>query len=86
MFQEARQAALSGSRLNNSPLVGVAGTAKALAKADCRAGSTSASPAVPAVYSEVLKAIESQGVTASQVGEIIAENAALVRRYGAPAA
>ena len=38
---------------------------------------TSASPAVPAVYSEVLKAIESQGVTPSQVGEIIAENAAL---------
>ncbi len=37
----------------------------------------SASAPVPAVYSEVLKALESQGVTKRQVGEIIAGDAAL---------
>jgi len=37
----------------------------------------SASPAVPAVYSEVLKALDLPGVTKSQVGEIIARDAAL---------
>jgi putative nucleotidyltransferase with HDIG domain len=36
-----------------------------------------ASPAVPAVYSEVLKALDLPGVTKSQVGEIIAGDAAL---------
>jgi putative nucleotidyltransferase with HDIG domain len=38
---------------------------------------TSASPAVPAVYSEVLKALDLPGVTKNQVGEIIAGDAAL---------
>lgn len=37
----------------------------------------SASPAVPAIYSEVLKALESPGITDRQVGEIIAGDAAL---------
>jgi HD-like signal output (HDOD) protein/ActR/RegA family two-component response regulator len=37
----------------------------------------SVSPAVPAIYSEVLKALESPGVTNSQVGEIIAGDTAL---------
>jgi HD-like signal output (HDOD) protein/ActR/RegA family two-component response regulator len=37
----------------------------------------SASPAVPAVYSKVLKALDLPGVTKSQVGEIIAEDTAL---------
>jgi HD-like signal output (HDOD) protein len=38
---------------------------------------TSASTAVPAVYAEVLKALDSQSVTKRQVGEIIAGDAAL---------
>ncbi len=37
----------------------------------------SAPPAVPAVYAEVLKALDSQGVTKRQVGEIIAGDANL---------
>ncbi len=37
----------------------------------------SASTAVPAVYAEVLKALDSQGVTTRQVGEIVAGDAAL---------
>jgi HD-like signal output (HDOD) protein/CheY-like chemotaxis protein len=38
---------------------------------------TSASPSVPAVYAEVLKALDSRGVTKRQVGEIVAGDAAL---------
>jgi len=38
---------------------------------------TSASPAVPAVYAEVLKALDSPSVTKRQVGEIIAGDTAL---------
>ncbi len=41
------------------------------------ATSTGAPPAVPAVYSEVLNALESPGVTRSQVGEIIAQDEVL---------
>jgi HD-like signal output (HDOD) protein/CheY-like chemotaxis protein len=40
--------------------------------------SASASPAVPAVYSEVLKALESPGITKRQVGEMIAGDATLM--------
>src|SRR6266404_4252809 len=36
----------------------------------------SAAPAIPSVYSEVLKALESPDVTSEQVGEIIARDAA----------
>jgi HD-like signal output (HDOD) protein len=41
------------------------------------ANAPSAEPAIPCVYSEVLKALESPGVTSEQVGEIIARDAGL---------
>ncbi len=41
------------------------------------ANTPSAAPAIPSIYSEVLKALESPGVTIEQVGEIIARDAAL---------
>ena len=48
------------------------------AASDGEAGSgASAAPAIPSVYSDVLKAIESLGVSDQQVGEIIAQDEAL---------
>jgi HD-like signal output (HDOD) protein len=41
------------------------------------AGGLTACPIIPSIYSEVLKALESPGVTARELGEIIARDAAL---------